>query len=214
MLCSEAKIRIRGGGHCTLSLPTPTQIRVAHEAFWHWIFRENDGPNHPLNISGGGQAQQQLDNILIVAGSLQGAGPKDRSLQIPAGIESIFVPVDNCVDTAADAATNGILTNLDLINNITTDIKGAEGKAGVSVDDEPKGVTLLEPHLFSLNIQKAIRETGRNRRGEGTQRGRQPPILTTAAAACYYTILSPNGLRAGNRIKITGRNIEVTYTVS
>jgi hypothetical protein len=213
MLCSEAKIRIRGGGHCTLSLPTPTQIRVAHEAFWNWIFRENDDANHPLNVSGHRPApQERLDNILILAGSLPDNVSKERSLQIPEGdIEYIFVPADNCVETAADAETNGTPSNLDLINTITNDIRGAEGIADVLVDGRSKGVTLLEPHLFSLSIQKVIKGTGRNGKGEGTQRGRQPPILTMAVAACYYAILSRN--EWGKEIKIKGRNIEVTYTL-
>jgi hypothetical protein len=210
MLCSEAKIRIRGGGHYTLSMPTPTQIRVAHEAFWNWIFRENDGPNHPLNVSGRRPApQERLDNILLLAGSLPDNVKKERSLQIPEDIEYIFVPADNCVDTAADADTNGTPSNLELINSITNDIRGAEGKADVLVDGTSKGVTLLEPHLFSLNIQKEIMGTGRNGKGEGTPRGRQAPILTMAVAACYYAILSRNDW--GKEIKIKGRNIEVTY---
>jgi hypothetical protein len=215
MFGSEAEIRINRGGHCILSSssPTPIQIRTAHERFWNWVFSVNDGPNHPLNASRAGMAQEQYDNILIVAGSLQHAGNKNRSLRMPpgAGIEYIFVPADNCVDSLADG---GGPSEQDLINFINNDIRGANGIARVSINGSPQGVDLLQSHLFSLTIQSAINGSGRNRMGEGTSQGRHPPLSTMAAGACYYAIISANTLRPRDTIEIIGRNINVTYTVS
>lgn len=192
------------------------QIRAAHEAFWNWVFRENDDKNHPLTVSGGGIAQEQFDNILIVAGSLPDAGPKDRTLDLRnmKDIEYIFVPADNCVDTLADAG--GGVDVLDLVDEITKDIRGARGKYDVSLNGQSQknNIALLEPHLFSLNILKAIKNTGRKKMGEGTSQGRKLPILTTAVAACYYLIIPANNLKNGDKIRITTRfNISVEYTV-
>ena len=80
----------------------PNQVKAVDERFWSWIFREDDGPNHPLKVSNGGEAQERIGNMLILAGSLQGGGQKDRSLRIPAGVESIFVLADGIVSTDAD----------------------------------------------------------------------------------------------------------------
>jgi len=196
-----------------LSTPTLNHIRAAHERFWNWIFSVKDGVDHPLNKSGGGEAQERFDNMLIVAGSLQGGGRKDRSLKIPKDIKYIFVPADNCMDTVADAATDGKPTDRDLIDNVDRDIRGAAEIAKVSINDSPQGVDLLPPHLFSVNIQEAIEGTGRSRKGEGLRGGGQLKISTMGAAACYYAIIPADKLQPGDTIKITGRRIEVTYTV-
>lgn len=55
-----------------------------------------------MKISSGDEAQEQFGNLLIIAGSLPGDEIKDRSLQLPSGIEFIFVPADNFVDTLAN----------------------------------------------------------------------------------------------------------------
>jgi hypothetical protein len=198
-----------------LSSPSPNHIRAAHEAFWNWVFREDDDNNHPLTVSKGGIAQEQFDNMLIVAGSLPDAGHKDRTLDIRnmKDIEYIFVPVDNCVDTLADAGGVDVLV---LVDKITKDIRDATGKYDLSINGQSQknNIALLEPHLFSLSIVKAIKETGRKKMGEGTSQGRKLPILTTAVAACYYLIIPANNLKNGDKIGITTRfNISVEYTV-
>ena len=60
-----------------MSFPDLDQIEQANERFWKWIFSVDDGPSHALKISGGGEAQEQFGNMLIVAGSLRGDGTKD-----------------------------------------------------------------------------------------------------------------------------------------
>jgi hypothetical protein len=195
-------------------LVDPNQIKAADERFWSWIFGEDDGPNHPLKVSNGGEAQKQFGNILIVAGSLQRDKTKDktndRSLRIPAGAEFVFVPADNFVCTEADG---GGSTDQDLIKLAEEDISGGAGKAGVSVNGNLQTVELLQPHMFTLDIQKAISGTGKSARGEGTSGDSQPPLQTRAAAACYYAIIPAKSLKKGDRIEITGRDIKVNYTV-
>jgi hypothetical protein len=193
-----------------LSLADPNQIKAADERFWSWIFRHDDGPNHPLKVSNGGEAQEQFSNIVIVAGSLQRDGKKDRTLRIPAGTEFIFVPADNFVCTEADG---GGSTDQELIDVTNDDIRGGAGTADVSVNGDHQRVDLLEPHLFTLDIQKAISGTGKVARGEGTSKGRQLPVQTRAAAACHYAIIPAKKLKKGDRIQITGRDIKVNYTV-
>lgn len=188
----------------------PDRTKAADERFWSWIFREDDGPNHPLRVSNGREAQEQFDNILIVAGSLQNDGTKDRSLRIPAGTEFIFVPADNFVCTEADG---GGSKDEDLINVANDDIQGGSGIANVSINGNRQRVELLQPHLFTLGIQKAISGTGQSKRGEGTSKGSQLPLQTRAAAACHYAIIPVNKLKKGDKIEITGRDIKVTYTV-
>lgn len=191
-----------------MSAPARDEIKGADEEFWHWIFREKDSPNHPLKISDGGKAQTQLRRMLIVAGSLPGQRKKERSLQIPGGIEFIFVPADNFVCTVADGDGPN---DEDLINNANSDIRGGSGK--VSVNGKAQTVDLLEPHLLTLNIQECIAETGKNRVGEGCTKG-TPPRETRAAAACHYAILRADTLKSGDLIGINGRgNIDVTYRV-
>jgi hypothetical protein len=192
-------------------------VKEADKEFWSWIFRENDGPNHPLKISNGGKAQIQHGRMLIVAGSLQGHGKKERSLRIPAGIDFIFVPADNIVCTEADTDGN---TDQDLINNANNEISGGTGK--VLVNRNPQRVDLLEPHVYRLNIQNCIAGTGKNGMGEGCTKG-TPPGETRAASACQYAIISANALKplskrrfrmSGDIIRITGRgDIDVTYKV-
>jgi hypothetical protein len=196
-----------------LSLPTPNEIKEVDEEFWRWIFRENDGPNHPLKISNGGKAQTQFRRILIIAGSLPGEGPKDRSLQIPAGIEFIFVPADNCVYTEADSDGRG----QKLIDDADKDMAKGTGNVSVNGNNQP-----LEPplpgHSFSppLDIQQCITGTGKAKNGEGCTKG-IPPGRTEAAAACHYAIIRANTLKSGDIIRIAGRKGEgidgVTYTV-
>jgi hypothetical protein len=192
-----------------LSSPAPNEIK-AHEKFLSWIFSVDDGPNHPLKVSDGGEAQKQFGNMIIVAGSLQGSGKKDRSLRIPAGIESIFVPVDDIVCTEADGDGHG---DQDLIKKAHDDISDGKGKAKVSVNDKSQTVDLLEPQSFTLDIQKVIDGTGKKGKGEGTLPNGDPPGQTRAAAACYYAIIPANTLKTGDRIEITGRGINVTYNV-
>ena len=188
----------------------PKQIKEAHERFWSWIFSKDDGPNHPLKISNGGEAQERIGNMLILTGSLQGDGKKDRSLRIPTGIESIFVLADDIVCTEADG--DGA-TDQDLMKKAEEDTSQAEGKVEVSLNDNPQTVDLLKPHSFTLDIQKVIDGTGNNKKGEGTLPNGNPPGQTRAAAACYYAIIPANALKAGDVITVTGRGIDVTYTV-
>ncbi len=191
-----------------MSSPAPDEIKEADEEFWRWIFRENDGPNHPLKISNGGKAQTRLRRMLIVAGSLPDNGKKERSLQIPGGVDFIFVPADNVVCTVADGDGPA---DQDLINNTDKDIRGGSGK--VSVNGNPQTVDLLEPHLFTVNIQECISGTGKNKMGEGCTKG-TPPRQTRAAAACHYAIIRADTLKSGDTITVNGRgNIDVTYKV-
>jgi hypothetical protein len=186
------------------------QIKEAHERFLSWIFNMDDGPNHPLKISNGGEAQERIGNMLILAGSLQGDGKKDRSLRILAGIESIFVLADDIVCTEADG--DGA-SDQDLMKKADEDISDGKGKVKVSLNDNPQTIELLKPHSFTLDIQKVIDGTGNNRRGEGTLPNGNPPGRTKAAAACYYAIIPADALKAGDKIKVSGRGIDVTYTV-
>jgi hypothetical protein len=193
-----------------LSSTDSKQIKEAHERLLSWIFNTDDGPNHPLKISGGGDAEERIGNMLILPGSLQGDGKKDRSLRIPAGIESIFVLADDIVCTEADG--DGA-NDQDLMKKADEDINDGKGKVKVSLNDKPQAVDLLKPHSFTLDIQKVIDGTGRNRKGEGTLPNGNPPGQTRAAAACYYAIIPADDLKAGDRIEISGRGINVTYTV-
>jgi hypothetical protein len=193
-----------------LTSTDPKQIKEAHERFWSWIFSRDDGPNHPLKISNGGEAQERIGNMLILSGSFQGDGKKDRSLRIPTGIESIFVLADDIVCTEADG--DGA-TDQDLMKKAEEDTSQAEGKVEVSLNDNPQTVDLLKPHSFTLDIQKVIDGTGNNKKGEGTLPNGNPPGQTRAAAACYYAIIPANALKAGDVITVTGRGIDVTYTV-
>jgi hypothetical protein len=186
------------------------QVKQAHEKFLSWIFSVDDGPNHPLKVSDGGEAQKQFGNMIIVAGSLQGGGKKDRSLRIPAEIESVFIPVDDIVCTEADGDGHG---DQDLIKKAHDDISDGKGKAKVSVNDKSQTVDLLEPQSFKLDIQKVIDGTGKKEKGEGTLPNGDPPRQTRAAASCYYAIVPANNLKTGDRIEITGRGINVTYNV-
>jgi hypothetical protein len=193
-----------------LSLTDPMQIKEVHERFLSWIFSKDDGPNHPLKISNGGEAQERIDNMLIIAGSLQGDGKKDRSLRMLPGIESIFVLADDIVCTEADGDGD---SDQDLMKKAEEDISDGKGKVKVLLNDNQQAVELLKPHSFTLDIQKVIDGTGNNRRGEGTLPNGNPPRRTKAAAACYYAIIPANALKAGDKIKINGRGIDVTYTV-
>lgn len=186
------------------------QIKEAHERLLNWIFSTDDGPNHPLKISGSGEAQERIGNMLLLPGSLQGDGKKDRSLRIPAGIESIFVLADDIVCTEADG--DGV-NEQDLMKIANDDISDGEGKVKVLLNDKPQAIDLLKPHSFTLDIQKVIDGTGKNKRGEGTLPNGNPPRQTRAAAVCYYAIIPAGGLKGGDRIDISGRGINVTYTV-
>jgi hypothetical protein len=193
-----------------LSSADLNELKEADEEFWRWIFRKNNGPNHPLEISNGGKAQTQFRSILIVAGSLPGVGPKNRSLQIPAGIESIFVPADNCVYTEADSDGSG----QELIDKANSDM--AKGTGNVSVNGKAQTVELLSGHPFSLNIQQCIDGTGKSKNGEGCKNGTPPRETREAAAACHYAIIRANTLKSGDIIRITGRkgeDVDVTYNV-
>ena len=189
--------------------PPPHNEIETHERYWNWIFSVDDGPTHPLKISSGGEAQESFGNVLIVAGSLRGDGRKERSLRIDAGIERIFVPAESVVYTEADG--DGPIDQ-DLLNNVQNDIRGAEGIAYVLLNDSHQKPNFLGPHLFSLNIQKCIKGTGRSGVGEGCTNG-TPPGITRAAAACYYVFIPTDNLKTGSRIELRGRDINVTYTV-
>jgi hypothetical protein len=193
-----------------LSLTGPKQTKEAHERFWRWIFSRDDDSNHPLKISNNDEAQERMGNMLILAGSLQGDGKKDRSLRIPAGIESIFIVADDILCTEADGDGG---SDQDLMKKADEDISKGEGKVEVSLNGKPQTVDLLKPHTFALDIQKVIAGTGNNRKGEGTLPNGNPPGQTRAAAACYYTNIPVDGLKPGDIIKISGRAIDVTYTV-
>jgi hypothetical protein len=193
-----------------LSSTDSKQIKEAHERFLSWIFSTEDGPNHPLKVSNGGDAQERIGNMLILPGSLQGDGKKDRLVRIPAGIESIFVVADDIVCTEADGDGT---SDQDLMKKADEDISDGKGKVKVSLSDKPQAIDLLRPHSFTLDIQKVIDGTGKNRKGEGTLPNGNPPGQTRAAAACYYAIIPADGLKARDRIEISGRGINVTYTV-
>jgi hypothetical protein len=199
-------------------MPTSNQIKDAHEELWRWIFREDDGVDHPLKRSNR-TAQIQHDSLLIVAGSLPDNTPRNRLLQIPSGIEYVFVPGENCVYTEAD---NDGQTDPVLIGKANQDM--LDSRARVLVNNVQQPINRLPGHAFSppLDIQKCISGTGKSGRGEGCSSG-GPPRSTRAAAACDYAIIRANTLRSGDIIKIegTGRagpnqergRIDVTYRV-
>jgi hypothetical protein len=199
-------------------VPTRKEIEDAHKEFWHWIFRVNDGSNHPLKLSNNGRAQTtQHGSLLIVAGSLPDSVPRNRLLQIPAGIEYIFVPGENCVYTMAD---NDGQSNRDLLDKANQDMTNSRAK--VLVNSRPQQINRLAGHTFSLDIQKCITGAGKSGRGEGCTSGTAPGP-TNAAAACDYAIIPADSLGSGHTIKIEGigragpnqqpGTIDVTYRV-
>jgi hypothetical protein len=188
--------------------PALDEIKAVHEEFWRWIFREDDSPNHPSKISGGGMAQTQHGSMLIIAGSLPDGGAKNRSLQIDSANDYIFVPADACLCTVADGDGQG---DQELINQVNSDM--ANGTGIVSVNGNNQNLNRLAGHAFTLNIQKRIAGTGKSRNGEGFNKG-DLPGQTRAAAACLYAIIRSNTLKSGDMIRITGRQgIDVTYSV-
>jgi hypothetical protein len=201
-------------------MPTPNQIQDANEEFWRWIFREDDGGNHPLKKSNDRTAQIQHDSLLILAGSLPDNMQRNRLLQLSSGIEYVFVPAENCVYTEAD---NDGQTDQVLIDKANQDMLDSGAK--VLVNDVPQPISRLAGHTFSprLDIQKCISGTGKSGRGEGCSISGRAPGPTRAAAACDYAIIRANSLRSGDRIKIEGRGrappdqapgrINVTYRV-
>ena len=205
-----------------MSLPPPNQIEDADDEFWRWIFRENDGPNHPLKISNNGTAQIQLGSLLIVAGSLPDNIPKNRLLQIDPGIEYVFVPAENCVYTEADMDGQ---TEQDLVDKANKDMTDSRGK--VSVNNVQQTLNRLPAHTFSppLIIEKCIAGAGNSGKGEGESctKNMAPGATKAAAAACDYAIIPANTLKSGSVIKIEGvgragentapQRIEVTYNV-
>jgi hypothetical protein len=196
-------------------LPSLDEIKEADEEFWRWIFRENDGNNHPLKVDGGGMAQTQSGRMLILAGAISGEKkpkPRTRSLKIPRGIDYIFVPADNCVYTQADG--DGANDRV-LVDNANRDM--TTGTGNVSVNGNSQALNLLPGHAFrpKLDIQKRIQETGKAKKGEGWK-NTTAPRDTLAASACHYAIILPGALRSQDRIRITGEvgtGIDVTYVV-
>ena len=204
-----------------MSLPTRNQIQDAHEEFWRWIFRENDGPNHPLKISNDRMAQVQFRSLLIVAGSLPDNIQRNRLLQIPPGIEYIFAPAESCLYTEADTDGQTDQVLVDKANKDMTDSKGT-----VSVNNSPQTINRLPGHTFSppLNIEKCIAGAGKSGKGEGEScTTNMTPGVTKAAAACDYAIIPTNTLKSGYTIRIQGigragpnqqpGHIDVTYRV-
>lgn len=196
-----------------MSSPSLNDLKDADEEFWRWVFREEDGENHPLKISKNRKAQIEYKRILIIAGALTGdKEKKTRSLKIPNGIDYIFVPADNCVYTNADK--DGPNEEA-LIDRANADM--ASGRGNVTVNDNNQAVNLLPGHSFDphLNILKRIDKTGNSGKGEGWKNN-MPPGQTIAAAASHYAIIRADTLRNGDKIRITGEqgtDIDVTYTV-
>jgi hypothetical protein len=203
-----------------LSLPG-NEIKDAHEEFWRWVFRLDDGPNHPLKVSNNGMAQIQRGRLLIVAGSLPDSIPKNRLLQIRSGIDNIFVPAENCVYTEADGDGQ---TDQQLIDKANKDMTDSQGE--IWVNQERQELKLLQGHTFvpPLKIEKCIEGAGKSGKGEGDSCTRDaPPGPTKAAASCHYAIIPTNTLKTGYTIKIKGigragpnhapERIDVTYTV-
>lgn len=208
------------GGCSTLSLPND-EIADAHEEFWRWIFRENDGPNHPLKVSNNGRAQIQRGRLLIVAGSLPDSVTRNRLLQIPNGVDNIFVPAENCVYTEADEDGQ---TNQELIDKANKDMDDSKGEVWVNQDKQK--LERLPGHEFDplLNIEKCIAGAGKSGKGEGKSCTKgTPPGPTKAAASCDYIIIPTNSLKSGYKIRIKGigragpnqqpGRIDVTYEV-
>lgn len=202
------------------SVPTQNEIIDAHKEFWRWIFRVDDGSNHPLKISNNGMAHTtQHGRLLIVAGSLPDDMRRNRLLQIPAGSEYIFVTAENCVYTEADGDGQ---SDQDLLNKANQDM--TDSRAKVLVNNVQQSINRLSGHMFSplLDIQKCITGAGKSGRGEGCMSG-TPPGPTKAAAACDYAIIRADTLRSGHTIKIEGigragpnqvpGRIDVTYRV-
>jgi hypothetical protein len=205
-----------------LSLPTPNQIKDADEEFWRWVFREDDEPiRHPLKVTKNGKAQIQLGRLLIVAGSLPDNIPRNRLLEIPPGVDFIFVPGENCVYTEADKDGQTDQALIDKANDDMTD-----SRARILVNGVEQTIRRLPGHTFSppLDIQKCIGGAGKLGKGEGESciKG-NPPRQTRAAAACDYAIIPANTLKSQDIIKIEGigragpnqepGRIEVTYKV-
>jgi hypothetical protein len=212
-------IKIKGGCS-TLSLPN-NQIVEAHEEFWRWVFREDDGPNHPLKASNNGRAQIQRGRLLILAGSLPDSVQRNRLLQIPNGVDNIFVPAENCVYTEADGDGQ---SNQELIDKANKDMDDSQGEVWVNQDKQK--LERLPAHAFDplLKIERCIDGAGKVGSGEGEScRTGSPPGPTKAAASCDYAIIPANTLKSGYKIRIKGigragpnqkpGRIDVTYEV-
>ena len=104
-------------------------------------------------------------SLPIVAGSLPDYGqPKLCLLQIPPGIDNVFVPAENCVYTYADGDGE---TDEELIDKANRDM--ADSKGRVWVKDEEQTLGRLSGHTFSppLKIEKCIAGAGKSEKGEG-----------------------------------------------
>jgi hypothetical protein len=197
-------------------LPSLNEIKDADEEFWRWVFSTDDGRNHPLKISNRGRAQRQSGRILIIAGAFSGeANPmrRERALEIPRGVDFIFVPADNCVYTKADG--DGVDEQA-LVDNANRD--NSSGTGNVFLNGNSLALNQLLGHPFSpqLDIQKRIEESGKSKKGEGWTNN-TPPRNTIAASACHYAIIHARTLRVNDTITITGEvgtGIDVTYTVT
>ena len=204
-----------------MTLPTQSQIEGANEEFWRWIFRERDGPTHPLKVSNGGEAQIQRGQLLILSGSLPDDTQRNRTLRKVPGVEYIFVPGENCVYTTADGDGQ---TPQDLVNKANSDMTNSQAK--VSVNGTRQTIHRLSGHTISprLDILKCIGGAGKTGKGEGAScvKG-QAPRDSQAAAACDYAIIPADTLKSGDLIKIEGigragpnqetGKIDVTYKV-
>jgi hypothetical protein len=174
-----------------------------------------------LKISNNGRAQIQLGRLLIVAGSHPDNIAKNRLLQIPPGVDNIFVPAENCVYSKADSDGQ---TEQELVDKANRDMADSRGK--VLVNGQNQTLDRLPGHTFEprLNIQKCIAESGKSGKGEGEScKIGRPPEETIAAAACDYAIIRADALRSEDIIKIEGigraganmvpGRIDVTYKV-
>jgi hypothetical protein len=205
-----------------LSVPmSDSDVKVVHEEFWRWVFRKEDGPNHPLKISDGGEAQIEHGSVLIVGGSLPDSIPKNRILKIPQDIEYIFIPAENCVYTEADGDGE---TDQELLDKANRDMM--DSKARVSVNEAEQKIRRLSAHMFSspLKVEQCISGAGNSGKGEGQGCIKNSaPGETRAAAACDCVIMSASSLKSQDIIKIEGigragadkepGRIDITYKV-
>jgi hypothetical protein len=142
-------------------------------------------------------------------------------LQIPNGVDNIFVPAENCVYTEVDGDGQ---TDKQLIDKANKDMDDSQGE--VWVNQGKQKLKRLRGHAFDprLNIKKCIAGAGKSGKGEGKSCTKgTPPGPTKAAASCDYVIIPTSSLKSGYKIGIKGigragpnqkpGRIDVTYEV-